>query len=204
MLQQIRRELLAAVPLTVLLGGALGLGLTRLLQVPLRQSPTFSLETLVQVGVGIFAPVGVTLVWITCAVPPRVGAAAMAGSGGRMASIRPLLSAAFCVVLLLPWFIAAMLLAGVLVSERPDPPAQIPMLLALLPLSSLPAAALRAAPAAALCAALCRWRGRRLVPDRPEDLVRGIVQALGASVLVVLGLEAIALAVFKPTLAVAG
>ena len=106
MLQQIRREVGNATPLTLLLGAVIGAGLTRWLIQPLNLVTTFALETTTLNSVQIFSPLVVNLVWIGSCVPARLvldsasrdlGKSSEAGLCGGHRHGRTLL--------LLPWFI---------------------------------------------------------------------------------------------------
>ena len=69
MLQQLRRDVVGAAPLAVVLGGAIGAFVTQWLLEPLRLSTPFALETTTLANVQIVAPLVVNLIWIGCCVP---------------------------------------------------------------------------------------------------------------------------------------
>lgn len=200
MLREIRRELQATVPLTLLVGGALGAGLVHLMVDRLDLTINASLETLLLASLGIFAPVSVNLIWISSSAAPRVGGAVLAGRRFRPRELLSAMGAAAgAAILLLPYFIGAVLLVGALATDNPEPASQIPPLLVLLTPAALGAAVLRTGLFAAVCAALCQWQGSRRLGDAAE-LPRRIADAIVSCFLAVIGLEALWFALLPPPL----
>jgi hypothetical protein len=200
MLREIRQELHATVPLTLLVGGALGAGLIHLMIHRLAQGTNASLETLLLTSLGIFAPVSVNLIWISSSAAPRVGGAALAEGRFRPRYLAAAMGAAAgCAILLLPYFIGAVLLVGVLATDNPEPGSQIPPLLALLTPAAIGGAVVRTGLYAAVCAALCQWQGNHRLA-RPDELPRRISDAIVCCFLAVIGMEALWFAVLPPPL----
>lgn len=200
MLREIRQELQASVPLTLLVGGALGAGLMHLMIDRLAQGTNTSLETLLITTLGIFAPVSVNLIWISSSAAPRVGGVALAE--GRLPPrelAAAMGAAAGCAILLLPYFVGAALLVGVLATSNPDPVAQIPPLLALLTPGAIGGAVVRTGLFAATSAALCQWQGSHRLANA-EELPRRISDAIVCCFLAVIGFEALWFAILPPPL----
>jgi len=200
MLREIRQELQATVPLTLLVGGAMGAALIHLMIDRLSQGTNASLETLLLATLAIFAPVSVNLIWISSSAAPRVGGAVLADRRFRPRELLAVVGAAVgCTILLLPYFVGAALLVGVLATDNPEPATQIPPLLALLTPEILGGAVLRTGLFAAACAALCQWQGSRRL-EHNDQLPRRISDAIVGCFLMVVALEALWFAVLPPPL----
>jgi hypothetical protein len=200
MVERIRRELLASVPLTLVLAAALGVGLIHLLVDLLDQRAALSLEALMVALVHLVAPLAVTLLWICCCAPLRVGEAARPHPrGARWELASGMATAAACTTLLIPYFLGAAMLAGALATAVPDPLRQLPPLLALLTPQAMVKATLHGAGLAAVSAWLCARQGRRC-RQRPEELPRRIAAATVEAILAILALEALLAILMPPNL----
>jgi hypothetical protein len=200
MLREIRRELQATVPLTLLVGGALGAGLIHLMIDRLDLGTNASLETLMRASLEIFAPVSVNLIWISASAAPRVGAAVLVERRLRFRDLAAGIgSAAGCAILLLPYFVGATLVVGVLATSNPEPAAQIPPLLALLTPETIGGAVARTGLFAAASAALCQWQGSQRLANA-DELPRRISDAIVCCFLAVIGFEALWFAILPPPL----
>ena len=202
MLRSIPPELGETAPLAILLGAAMGAGLVHLLSGTVGQSSSESLEVLALGSLQVFAPVGVNLVWILRAAPLRVERAARwqlthrDTVAGPSPDWRPrqlqLTSAALVAVLLMPWFLGALLLGGVLATPRADLglASELQELVGLLTPADLAQGVLRTAVFAAAAQAVCLHKGSQ-VRRSPAELPRLIADAVPECLLVVTALEAI-------------
>lgn len=199
MLLQIRRELSRAAPLTLVLGAAIGAGLTRSLIEPLRQGITFALETTTLGAVEIFAPVVVNLIWISCCIPEQVALAGQSApaTGTHRLGLR-VISAMAASLLLLPYFVVSVLLASVLASPRPELSEQLPLLLGALTPAGVGSAVGRTALFAAAAACLCHLIGRRS-RRHPADLPILISAAMVNCSLTVILLEVVERVMLSPS-----
>ncbi|WP_255087800.1 hypothetical protein [Synechococcus sp. Tobar12-5m-g] len=199
MLRQIRRDLSRAAPLTLVLGAAIGAGLTRSLIEPLRQGITFALETTTLGAVEIFAPVVVNLIWISCCIPEQVALAGQSApaTGTHRLGLR-VISAMAEALLLLPYFVVSVLLASVLASPRPDLGEQLPLLLGALTPAGVASAVGRTALFAATSACLCHLIGRS-GRHHPADLPILISTAIVNCSLAVILLEVVGRAMLSPS-----
>lgn len=207
MLVRIRQELAEAAPLAVLVGTALGYGLTTLISSALGQNSSLSLQALLIGTLQIFGPVGVNLIWISRSAPLRVGLVARhrwhqmqrgepADAGGPRLW-RELAAATISAVLLLPYFVGAVLLAGVLATPRLDNAGQLSELVGQIRPADLAQTLLRTALFAAVAEALCLRKGRRLQASL-EELPRLIADAIPECFLTVIALEAAWLTLIDP------
>ncbi len=200
MLLQVRRDLLRATPLALVMGGVIGAGLTRGLIEPLRQGGTFALETTSSSTVQIFAPLAVNLIWIGCCVPAKVELAQriQARPGAHILGPR-VATAMLAALLLLPYFVLAAFTASVLASPRPDFTEQLPLFLGSLTPQVVGSAVLRTMLFAAVSASLCHIIGKR-ARQHPDELAALISTAIVNCALSVVLLEVFWLAVVPPSL----
>lgn len=196
MVERIRRELLAAMPLTVVVAAALGAGLIHLLVGLLGQRASLSLEALLVALINFVAPLAVSLIWISCCAPLRVGEAAWQQGKARTQLAISMGSAAACATLLIPYFLGAAMLSGALTTSVPEPLRQLPPLLGLLTPPTMARLALHGAGLAAVSAWLCIRQGRRC-RHLSEDLPRCISAATVEAILMIFSLEAL-LAILVP------
>lgn len=206
MLQQIRRDLSRATPLTLVLGGAIGAGLTRLLLEPLRQGTAFALETSMVEATDLFAPLVVNLIWISCCVPDQVALSGqiLPGAGGQRSWGHGfgvgVAAAMATTLLLLPYFVVSVLLASLLASPRPDLGAELPLMLGALTPSAVGLAVGRTLLLAATSASLCQLigrQGRRRPGALPALISTSIVNCALAVILLEVFLRAIVPAIFS-------
>lgn len=200
MVERIRRELLASMPLAVVIAAAMGMGLIHLLVDLLDQRAALSLEALMVALLNVVAPLAVSLIWISCCAPQRVGQAARHPQGGSRGEIvAAMATAAACATLLLPYFIGAAMLAGALATSVPDPLRQLVPLLGLLTPPAMARVTLHGAVLAAASALICFRQGRRC-RHRSDDLPRCIASATVEAVLVILSLEALVAILVPPNI----
>jgi hypothetical protein len=166
------------------------------------QSSSESLEVLALGSLQVFAPVGVNLVWILRAAPLRVEQAARQqlehrdALGGAVPDWRPrrfqLTSSALVAVLLMPWFLGALLLGGVLATPRAGLGlgSELAELVGLITPADLAQGVLRTAVFAAAAQAVCLHKGSQVRRSLAE-LPRLIADAVPECLLVVTALEAI-------------
>lgn len=198
MLQQLRRDLVRAAPLALVLGGAIGAFVTRWLFEPLQLSTAFAVETTTLANVQIVAPLVVNLIWIGCCVPLRVHLAGriQPSMGQHLLGAR-VATAMLGSLLLLPYFVVALVLASVLVSPRPDLAEQVPLFLGTLTPERLGSAMVRTAVFAAVSACLAHGIGKQS-RRHPERLPSLISLAIVSCSLGAVALEAIWLTVLPP------
>ncbi len=198
MLQQLRRDVVGAAPLAVVLGGAIGAFVTQWLLEPLRLSTPFALETTTLANVQIVAPLVVNLIWIGCCVPQRVQLAGrIQPSVGRHLLGARVATAMLGSLLLLPYFLLAVVLASVMLSPRPDLSEQLPLFLGTLTPERLGSAMVRTAVFAAASACLAHAIGKQS-RRHPERLPNLISLAIVCCALGVVALEALWLTVLPP------
>ncbi|MEA5473682.1 ABC transporter permease [Synechococcus sp. CCY9201] len=207
MLVRIRQELAEAAPLAVLVGATLGYGLTTMLASALGQNSSLSMEALMIGTLQIFGPVGVNLIWISRSAPLRVGLVARhrwhqmqlgeRPDAGGPRLWRELTAAMITAVLLLPYFVGAILLAGVVATPRLDNAGQLWELMGQISPGDLMQTLLRTALFAAVAEALCLRKGRRLQTSL-EELPRLIADAIPECFLAVIVLEAAWLTLIDP------
>ena len=200
MLQQIRREVGNATPLTLLLGAVIGAGLTRWLTQPLNLGTTFALETTILDSVQIFSPLVVNLVWIGSCVPARL----VLDSDGRTGASHQRLGFAVATamagaLLLLPYFILGLFLASSLASPRTDLEQQLPLFFGSLTPMLIGIAMLRTVVFAAASASITHLIGKRC-RSHPERLPALISAAMINGSTTVVLLEVFWLAILPPAI----
>ncbi|MCT0225273.1 ABC transporter permease [Synechococcus sp. CS-1328] len=207
MLVRIRQELAEAAPLAVLVGASLGYGLTTMVSSALGQNSNLSLQALMIGTLQIFGPVGVNLIWISRSAPLRVGLAARhrwhqmqrgePPDAGGPRLWRELAAAAITAMLLLPYFVGSVLLAGVVATPRIDAAGQLSELVGQISPADLVQTLLRTALFAVAAEALCLRKGRRLQSSL-EELPRLIADAIPECFLMVIALEAAWITLIDP------
>jgi len=202
MLRSLPQELGETAPLAILLGAATGAGLVHLLSGTVGQSSSESLEVLALGSLQVFAPVGVNLVWILRSAPLRVERAARRHLKHRAAAACPvpdwrlrefqLTSAVLVALLLMPWFLGALLLGGLLATPRAGLGlgSELRELVGLITPADLAQGVLRTAVFAAAAQAVCLHKGSQ-VRRSTAELPRLIADAVPECLLVVTALEAI-------------
>ncbi|MCP9800837.1 hypothetical protein [Synechococcus sp. RedBA-s] len=199
MVKQIRRELLASMPLTVVLAAGVGAGLITFLVNLLSQRASLSLEALLVALINVVAPMAVTLTWISSCAPQRVGEAAVRQGQTPIELATAMGSAAICATLLLPYILATAMVAGALATSVPEPLRQLPPLLGLLSPAAMARMALHGAGLTAISALICARQGRRC-RHRSEDLPRRIAAATVEAILVILSMEVLLFILVPPDL----
>jgi hypothetical protein len=189
LLQDLQRELAEVAPLTVVMAAGVGLGLTQLLVGPIGQASDLALEAVSLIGLQVFAPVGVVLVWLSRTAPLQV------------ARPRPwwrhLSGAALIAMALWPWFMAALILAGMLATPRDDLASELDRLIGSLDPPMLLVSLIRTAILATAAAAVCQRKARQLHSGR-GDLPRGVADAITEAYLLTMLLEVGWISVIDP------
>ncbi len=189
LLQDIRRELGEVTPLAIVMGAGLGAGMTSLMVGPLSQSSDLALEALALIGLQIFGPVGVALIWTSRRAALQVA---------RITPWRRSIAAAsLSAMALLPYFLGALLLAGMLITPRDDLGSEVDRLLGSLDPWTLPQSLLRTALLTGAAAAVCHRKARQLL-RAPQELPRLVADATTECFLVVVVLEVVWILLIDP------
>lgn len=178
MIRSLRLYLADTVPLTTVIGAAIGAALTEFLTVQVGLSSRMALEMVVLASVQLCAPVAVNLVWISRSASLQVARSAYRqwqdvppnaekdpGTNGRR---REILSATGTVILLLPYCVCAMILAAILFTPRSDVQAEISYVLDVLPMSELIHCLFRTVVMVLLIDLICHRKGRQLRASMDE------------------------------------
>jgi hypothetical protein len=182
-------ELNAAAPLTILMGAGLGAAFTQLMIGPLGQSSDLSLAALALIGIQVIGPAGVVLIWVTRCAPERVAH----GEGLR----QDVATAILCVIGLLPYFLGALVLAGMLLTPRDDLASEVDRLMGSLDPLDLLLSLLNTALCGAAAALVCLRKAAQL--RRSPDRFAGIIaDAIAESFAVVVALQLLWATVLKP------
>ncbi len=189
LLQDVQRELAEVAPLTVVMAAGMGLGLTQLLVGPIGQASDLALQAVSLIGLKVFAPVGVVLVWISRTAPFQVARPRPWG--------RHLGGAALSAVALWPWFMAALICAGMLATPRDDLASELDRLIGSLDPPMLLVSLIRTAVLATAAAAICQRKARQRLPGR-VDLPRRLADAITEAYMLTMLLEVGWLGVIDP------
>lgn len=178
MIRSLRLHLADTVPLTIVIGVAIGAALTEFLTAQVGLSSRLALEMVVLASLQICAPVAVNLVWISRAASLQVAQSAYR----QWKDIQPdspknsdtderrseVLTATGTVMLLLPYCVGAMILAAILFTPRSDVQAEIRYTLNVLPINELFQCLGRTVVMVLLIQLICHRKGRQLRASMDE------------------------------------